>query len=49
MIQIVYEVNPENGRMMLRAAGHAGYAEKGKDIGGAGVSALMQTLEDSAA
>lgn len=49
MIQIVYEVNPENGRMMLRAAGHAGYAEKGKDIVCAGVSALMQTLAYSAA
>lgn len=49
MIQIVYEVNPENDRMMLRAAGHAGYAEKGKDIVCAGVSALMQTLAYSAA
>lgn len=49
MIRIVYEVNPENGRMMLRAAGHAGYAEKGKDIVCAGVSALMQTLAYSAA
>lgn len=49
MIQIVYEVDPENGRMMLRAAGHAGYAEKGKDIVCAGVSALMQTLAYSAA
>lgn len=49
MIQIVYEVNPENGRMMLRAAGHAGYAEKGKDIVCAGVSALMQTLAYSVA
>ena len=49
MIQIVYEVNPENGRIMLRAAGHAGYAEKGKDIVCAGVSALMQTLAYSAA
>lgn len=49
MIQIVYEVNPKNGRMMLRAAGHAGYAEKGKDIVCAGVSALMQTLAYSAA
>ncbi len=49
MIQIVYEVNPENSRMMLRAAGHAGYAEKGKDIVCAGVSALMQTLAYSAA
>lgn len=49
MIQIVYEVDPENGRRMLRAAGHAGYAEKGKDIVCAGVSALMQTLAYSAA
>ena len=49
MIQIVYEMNPESGRMMMRAEGHAGYAEKGKDIVCAGVSALMQSLAYSAA
>lgn len=31
-------------RMMIKAEGHAGYAEYGKDIVCAGVSALMQTL-----
>ena len=49
MIKIVYEDNPENGRMMMRAEGHANYAEKGKDIVCAAVSALMQTLAYSAA
>ena len=49
MIRIVYEDNPETGRMMMRAEGHANYAEKGKDIVCAAVSALMQTLAYSAA
>ena len=49
MIKIVYEDNPENGRMMMRAEGHANYAEKGKDIVCAAVSTLMQTLAYSAA
>ena len=44
MIEILYELNPETGRMMLKASGHAGYAERGKDIVCAAVSALMQTL-----
>ena len=49
MIRIVYEDNPETGRMMMRAEGHANYAEKGKDIVCAAVSVLMQTLAYSAA
>lgn len=44
MIEILYELNQETGKMMLKAAGHAGYAERGKDIVCAAVSALMQTL-----
>lgn len=31
-------------QMMIKAEGHAGYAEYGKDIVCAGVSALMQSL-----
>lgn len=42
MIQVTY--NEVNGEMILRAEGHAGYAEKGKDIVCAAVSVLMQTL-----
>lgn len=40
MINITY--NPK--QMMIKAEGHAGYAEYGKDIVCAGVSSLMQTL-----
>ena len=42
MIQVTY--NEVGDGMILRAEGHAGYAEKGKDIVCAAVSVLMQTL-----
>lgn len=42
MIQVIY--NEVGDEMILRAEGHAGYAEKGKDIVCAAVSVLMQTL-----
>lgn len=42
MIQVTY--NEADDEMILRAEGHAGYAEKGKDIVCAAVSVLMQTL-----
>lgn len=42
MIQVTY--NEVEDAMILRAEGHAGYAEKGKDIVCAAVSVLMQTL-----
>ena len=42
MIQVTY--NEVGDKMILRAEGHAGYAEKGKDIVCAAVSVLMQTL-----
>ena len=42
MIQVTY--NEIDDEMILRAEGHAGYAEKGKDIVCAAVSVLMQTL-----
>ena len=42
MITIIYDEKEKN--MILRASGHAGYAEKGSDIVCAAVSALMQTL-----
>lgn len=42
MIQVTY--NEAGDEMILRAEGHAGYAEKGKDIVCAAVSVLMQTL-----
>ena len=42
MIQITY--NEVGEGMILRAEGHAGYAEKGKDIVCAAVSALLQAL-----
>lgn len=42
MIQVTY--NEAGNEMILRAEGHAGYAEKGKDIVCAAVSVLMQTL-----
>lgn len=46
MIQVTY--NEVEDAMILRAEGHAGYAEKGKDIVCAAVSVLMQTLACSA-
>ena len=49
MIKIIYEVNPESGRLTMKAEGHAGYAPAGQDIVCAAVSALMQTLAYSAA
>lgn len=42
MIQVIY--NEVEDAMILRAEGHAGFAEKGKDIVCAAVSVLMQTL-----
>lgn len=42
MIQVTY--NEVGDEMILRAEGHAGYAEKGKDIVCAAVSVLMKTL-----
>lgn len=42
MIQVTY--NEVGDEMILRAEGHAGFAEKGKDIVCAAVSVLMQTL-----
>lgn len=42
MIQVTY--NEVGDAMILRAEGHAGYSEKGKDIVCAAVSVLMQTL-----
>lgn len=42
MIQVTY--NEVGDEMILRAEGHAGYVEKGKDIVCAAVSVLMQTL-----
>ena len=42
MIQVTY--NEVGDEMILRAEGHAGYAEKGKDLVCAAVSVLMQTL-----
>lgn len=42
MIQVIY--NEVGDEMILRAEGHAGFAEKGKDIVCAAVSVLMQTL-----
>lgn len=42
MIQVTY--NEVGDEMILRAEGHAEYAEKGKDIVCAAVSVLMQTL-----
>lgn len=42
MIQVIY--NEVEDAMVLRAEGHAGFAEKGKDIVCAAVSVLMQTL-----
>lgn len=44
MIQVTFRQYPMTGVMQLHAKGHAGYAEKGKDIVCAAVSCLMQTL-----
>lgn len=44
MIKIIYEADPEGGKLTMRAEGHAGYAPAGQDIVCAAVSCLMQTL-----
>lgn len=44
MIQVQYMAEPEIDRYQLVVSGHAGYAERGKDIVCAGVSALVYTL-----
>lgn len=49
MIKIIYEADPEDGKLTMRAEGHAGYAPAGQDIVCAAVSCLMQTLAYSAA
>lgn len=49
MIKIIYEADPEGGKLTIRAEGHAGYAPAGPDIVCAAVSCLMQTLAYSAA
>lgn len=49
MIKIIYETDPEGGKLTMRAEGHAGYAPAGQDIVCAAVSCLMQTLAYSAA
>lgn len=49
MIKIIYEADPEGGKLAMRAEGHAGYAPAGQDIVCAAVSCLMQTLAYSAA
>ena len=49
MIEIIYEADPEGGKLTMRAEGHAGYAPAGQDIVCAAVSCLMQTLAYSAA
>ena len=49
MIKIIYEADPEGGKLTMRAEGHAGYAPAGQDIVCAAVSCLMQTLAYSAA
>lgn len=49
MIKVIYEADPENGRLTMKAEGHAGYAPAGQDIVCAAVSCLMQTLAYSAA
>ena len=49
MIKIIYEEDPEGGKLTMRAEGHAGYAPAGQDIVCAAVSCLMQTLAYSAA
>lgn len=49
MIKIIYEADPEGGKLTMRAEGHAGYAPAGQDIVCAAASCLMQTLAYSAA
>lgn len=49
MIKIIYEADPEGGKLTMRAEGHAGCAPAGQDIVCAAVSCLMQTLAYSAA
>ena len=49
MIKIIYEADPEGGKLTMKAEGHAGYAPAGQDIVCAAVSCLMQTLAYSAA
>ncbi len=49
MIKIIYEADPEGGKLTMRAEGHASYAPAGQDIVCAAVSCLMQTLAYSAA
>lgn len=49
MIKIIYEADPEGGKLTMRAEGHAGYAPAGQDIVCAAVSCLMHTLAYSAA
>lgn len=49
MIKIIYEADPEGGKLTMRAEGHAWYAPAGQDIVCAAVSCLMQTLAYSAA
>lgn len=49
MIKVIYEADPEGGKLTMRAEGHAGYAPEGPDIVCAAVSCLMQTLAYSAA
>lgn len=49
MIKIIYEADPEGGKLTMRAEGHAGYAPAGQDIVCAAVSCLMQALAYSAA
>ena len=49
MIKVIYEADPEGGKLTMRAEGHAGYAPAGQDIVCAAVSCLMQTRAYSAA
>lgn len=44
MIKVIYEADPEGGKLTMRAEGHAGYAPAGQDIVCAAVSVLAQTL-----
>ena len=43
MVHVEYELYENDFRLAVR--GHAGYAEKGKDIVCAGISALMRALQ----
>lgn len=49
MIKVIYEADPEGGKLTMRAESHAGYAPAGQDIVCAAVSCLIQTLAYSAA